>query len=119
MQRIRHAGDERAWGIGLGGSYGDAKVVHLKLLGRNTSDELHGSVWANAELFFERRFPSGQLARIHVGAGKPLRTASCDHVTDAGRGLFGDYHDQTERECTQEEMYQVVPYFGFSLGKAF
>jgi hypothetical protein len=117
--RVRHLEPRYAVGLGGGVSYGDAKLTDFNLLGRDSYDLVRGAVWANGELYFEWRRPSGVLFRLEGGAGYPVRIRSCTHVVEAGRGFLGGQLDEERRPCTSGEAHPLVPFMGFAVGRAF
>lgn len=119
MVRVRYVGSTNAIGLGLGSSYGDARVPDVNLIGRSGHDNVRGAVWANIELRYERRTRSGTVFSFASGAGQAMRTRSCVHVTEAGRNLLGGYSERSERECSKSEASPLLPFVSIAIGKAF
>jgi hypothetical protein len=119
MVRVRRAGPTSAFGLGVGSSYGSARVPDFNLIGRQSYDDVRGAVWANIQLYYERRTSSGAVFTFASGAGQVLRARDCVHVTRAGRNLLGGYSERTERECSASEASPLLPFVSFSIGKAF
>jgi len=119
MARVRAAGERNAAGIGLGASYGGARVENFDILGPGSHDVLRGAVWLNSELFVERRTATGLVLRLEGGAGRSVRTASCQHVEEAGTGLFGTYEEEQVRPCSEQQAHRVLPFVALAVGRAF
>jgi len=119
MVRLRAVGERFGVGVGAGASYGGARIDKFDILGPGSHDDLHGAVWLNSELYLERRNASGLLFRFDVGAGRSIRTASCEHVEEAGTGLFGTYEEEEVRPCSQDQALRVLPFFAVAVGQAF
>jgi len=119
MVRVRGVGESFAMGLGAGASYGGARVDNMEILGPGSHDELHGSVWLNGEAYVERRSIAGLVLRLEVGAGRSIYTARCDHVEEAGYGLFGTYEEEEVSPCSDKQALRVLPFVGFAIGRAF
>ena len=119
MMRIRGVGERYAMGFGGGASYGGARISNMDILGPGSHDELHGSVWLNSEAYIERRSAAGLVLRFEVGAGRSIYTSRCDHVEEAGYGLFGTYQEEQVSACSDEQALRVLPFVGFAMGRAF
>jgi len=119
MVRVRAVGERVGVGAGAGASYGGARIDNFDILGPGSHDDLHGAVWLNSELYVERRSESGLLLRFDVGAGRSIRTASCEHVEEAGTGLFGTYEEEQVRPCSDQQSLRVLPFIAVAVGQAF
>ena len=119
MVRVRALGERVGVGVGAGASYGGARIDNFDILGPGSHDELHGAVWLNSELYVERRSESGLLLRFDVGAGRSIRTASCQHVEEAGTGLFGNYEEEEVRPCSQDQALRALPFVAVAVGQSF
>ena len=58
------------------------------------------------------------LLRMELGAGRSIRAASCQHVEEAGEGLFG-YEEGAVRPCSDGRTLRWLPFVAFAVGKAF
>lgn len=119
MMRVRGVGERFAMGVGAGASYGGARIDNMEFLGPGSHDELHGSLWLNSEGYVERRSAAGLVLRLEVGAGRSVHTARCDHVEEAGYGLFGSYEEEEISPCSDKQALRVLPFVGLAVGRAF
>jgi hypothetical protein len=119
MTRVRAVGERFAAGGGFGASYGGARIENFDVLGPGSHDVLRGAVWLNSSLFLERRTETGALFRLEAGAGRSIRTASCQHVEEAGTGLYGTYEEEQVRPCSEDQALRVLPFVAFAVGQSF
>ena len=119
MVRVRVLGERAGVGAGAGASYGGARIDNFDILGPGSHDDLRGAVWLNSELYLEIRNQKGFLWRLDVGAGRSIRTASCQHVEEAGTGLFGNYEEEEVRPCSEDEALRILPFVALAIGQSF
>ena len=119
MVRVRVLGERAGVGAGAGASYGGARIDNFDILGPGSHDDLRGAVWLNSQLYLEIRNENGFLWRLDVGAGRSIRTASCQHVEEAGTGLFGNYEEEEVRPCSEDETRRILPFVALAIGQSF